>query len=732
MFTSTHWRRRAAALITAPAGRIEAVSGGLRGGTNHRRPAWTFGVRGTLRALAAGLAYCGLAVLGFALLAEGAVHAAALEPPPLVGALPDVLDWRGAPVDLSFLNAPERPAGKHGFLHSHGDALQFDDGTPARFWGTNLTAAALFGTDRAAVRTQARRLSQLGFNLVRLHHIDSYWVHPNLFGGPAPHDTRHLDPAMLDRIDWWVHCLKEEGIYVWLDLHVQRHLRAADGIAAFDEISHGRPDVGLKGYNYVDPDIVRAMQDFDDAYLGHVNPYTGHAYRDEPAVAAVLLTNENDVTHHFAQRLLPDKHVPTESARYLAAARAFAGAHGLDDDVVWRSWKDGPSRLFLNDLEHRFNVAMIAHLRHMGVKVPIVTTSLWGGRLMSLPALTDGDLIDVHDYAHSGLLSRDPRRDATAIQRIAAAQLPGRPLSVSEWNMGGFPAPDRQVLPLLIAAAGCHQGWDALMQYAYAQTPLQRPGAPSNWQSFNDPALLAGLPAAALLFRQQHVREATTTEVLAPTAAQVFDQGLSAGGSPAMRAAAERGRLITVLPAVTALPWLHPGAAAPDAPRVAPAPGPTNGAPPPAVSDTGELRRDIAGGVYTIDTPRTQAALGRLGGRPVTLADVRIELDVAGDSSVSVQSLDGRAIARSQNLLVSLATPSQPRTPGRLPFVSVPARGVIRFHAARGLRLRTDTGRAATRHAVHLAYAHGGYTLRLDGNAPVHWVHLQVPTRSRP
>ncbi len=84
-----------------------------------------------------------------------------------------IAPWNISPVDLSFLNAPEKPAGKRGFLKADGERLVFADGTPARFWGTNLTAWALFGTDRENVKQQARRLSELGFNLVRLHHHDS-------------------------------------------------------------------------------------------------------------------------------------------------------------------------------------------------------------------------------------------------------------------------------------------------------------------------------------------------------------------------------------------------------------------------------------------------------------------------------------------------------------------------------------------------------------------------------
>ena len=89
---------------------------------------------------------------------------------------------------------------------------------------------------------------QLGFNLVRLHHHDSPWVSPNVFG-KKPADTRTLSAEALATLDWWIKCLEDEGIYVWLDLHVQRQLTGGDGIADFDEISHGNEPVAASRWN---------------------------------------------------------------------------------------------------------------------------------------------------------------------------------------------------------------------------------------------------------------------------------------------------------------------------------------------------------------------------------------------------------------------------------------------------------------------------------------------------
>ena len=149
----------------------------------------------------------------------------------------DVVDWQASPVDLSFLNAAEKPAGKRGFLTAAHGRLVFADGTAARFWGTNLVAYALFATPREAVKHQAHRLAELGFNLVRIHHFDSTWVEPNIFGAGAALDTKHLDNASLEKLDWWIECLKDEGIYIWLDLEDGRQFKSADGIDDFAEIA---------------------------------------------------------------------------------------------------------------------------------------------------------------------------------------------------------------------------------------------------------------------------------------------------------------------------------------------------------------------------------------------------------------------------------------------------------------------------------------------------------------
>jgi hypothetical protein len=637
-----------------------------------------------------------------------------------------ILDWKTSPVNLSFLNALERPAGKRGVLKTRKDELVFEDGTVARFWGTNLTAYTLFGTSRQGVKRQARRLSELGFNLVRLHHHDSLWVDPNIFGDQKSQDTQNLSSTMLEKLDWWIKCLKDEGIYIWLDLHVARQLKAGDGIDGFEEIRHGELTADLKGYNYVNASIREAMKRFNEAYVNRGNLYTGVRYKDEPAIVAMLVTNENDVTQHFGNRLLPDKNAPKHNALYRRQADLFAAAKRLPRDQIWRSWEHGPSKLFLNDLEHRFNTEMISHLRTLGVRAPIVTTSTWGfNPLSALPALTAGDIIDAHAYGGMGALEKNPVYAPNLIHWIAAAQVAGKPLSVTEWNVEPFPVPDRHTIPLYVAASASLQGWDALMQYAYSQVPLDAPAGPSNWHAINDPALVATLPAAALMYRQGHVREADTVYAFSPSSEQLFNQIISPQNSVALRTAAEKGKLVIDLPQTGELPWLEKIMAPPGAKMITdPNHSFVDTHSAEASSDTGELQRNWLRGTYTVNTSRTQTAMGWIGGEKIRLKDVEI-IVVTKNATVAVQSLDANPISQSRQLMISLGARSVPKSADHLPFHSEPVEGQLIIRAPRGMKLYPMTTPPGKGSGIDVPYRNGRYFLALGRDLRTYWLILK-------
>ncbi len=637
----------------------------------------------------------------------------------------DILHWRYSPVDLSFMNKDEIPAGKRGFLRTRGDELIFEDGTKAKFWGTNIQAYALFRTAPNEMKSQAKRISQLGYNLVRIHHHDSSWVSPNIFGDPSRQDTLTLNRESLKILDLWINVLKSEGIYIWLDLHVGRDFTENDGIKNFSEISKGKERTTAKGFTYIDNDIRDLMKNFNDAYLNHVSPYSNLAYKDDPAIISVLITNENDVTHHFGNALLPDKNVPVANEIYMKKAHDFATKHGLSPDRTWRSWEHGPSKIFLSDLEHEFNLEIISHLREIELKPLVTTTNSWGRMpLSSLPSLTDSDIVDAHTYGKTEFLSTNPRLNDNFISWIGAAQVNEKPLSVTEWNIEEFPAYDRFSSAVYLAGTSALQGWDALMQYGYGQVPLNNEGRPSNWGVYNDPGSLALMPAAALIYRQGHVSPAKTTYALVLDQNTFFNTGVSPTNSATIRTLVEQSKLVISVPKTKELPWLKSGTITENTEIISDynkdfIPEGQNF----VSSDTGEITRDWANGVYTINTENSQLATGKIGGKSIRLGDLEIQL-ITENAAVAAQSLDNIPLKTSEKILISLAGRSKLSAGNKLPYLSEPIIGVIAIAAKEGMTL-FGLNKYGKEFELPTIYSEGRYQINLDNSVKSYWLLLR-------
>ena len=178
----------------------------------------------------------------------------------------------------------DAPAGKNGFVRVADGHFATDKGR-IRFWGTNTCFDANFH-DKATADRMADRLARFGTNCVRLHHMDMH----NIWGGNNAKSMMTLDPVQLDKLDYYVAALKKRGIYINLNLHVSRTLDERDGFPPLaNRPSH---DKGID--NYYRP-LIDANKKYAKDLLEHVNPYTGNAYKDEPAVAMIEINNENSI-----------------------------------------------------------------------------------------------------------------------------------------------------------------------------------------------------------------------------------------------------------------------------------------------------------------------------------------------------------------------------------------------------------------------------------------------------
>jgi hypothetical protein len=200
---------------------------------------------------------------------------------------PFVLPWDDtSPTITSVAVLNPTPAGSSGFVRPK-DGYFFDEkGRRVRFLGVNFTFGANF-TDAESARKVAARMHKFGINVVRLHHMDYYPAPQGIFD-PRYKDTQHLDAGQLDRLDRLIASLKEQGIYVNINLHVARHFNAADGFVETEKL----PGLG-KVVTFFVPRMIELQKKYARDLLTRRNPYTKSRYVEEPAVAFVELTNEN-------------------------------------------------------------------------------------------------------------------------------------------------------------------------------------------------------------------------------------------------------------------------------------------------------------------------------------------------------------------------------------------------------------------------------------------------------
>lgn len=160
-------------------------------------------------------------------------------------------------------------------------------GKPIRFFGTTLAADAAFPTKTKAWFI-AGHLRKMGFNLVRFHHLDNPWSTQGIF--EMGKDTRHLNPATLDRLENFIAELKKNGVYLDMNLHVSRTFNAQDGVPSYDSL----PEFS-KAVNFFDPQILSLHKEYAKQLLTHLNPYTGVMLAHDPVLAMVEITNENSL-----------------------------------------------------------------------------------------------------------------------------------------------------------------------------------------------------------------------------------------------------------------------------------------------------------------------------------------------------------------------------------------------------------------------------------------------------
>lgn len=186
----------------------------------------------------------------------------------------------------------ETPAGKHGRIARQADQLIYN-GKPIQLWGLNVSYIAC-APDKELADRRADFYAAMGVNSVRLH---KYADGTGWAGILTQESATEFDPQDLDRMDYFVHALKERGIYTKLSPVFIIDIGPADRdrIPYMDELGpmRGHRINPRHGSLYLSVELQDLLVEQVTKLLDHTNPYTGLRYADDPAIAYVELYNED-------------------------------------------------------------------------------------------------------------------------------------------------------------------------------------------------------------------------------------------------------------------------------------------------------------------------------------------------------------------------------------------------------------------------------------------------------
>ncbi|MEK7767503.1 MAG: hypothetical protein AAB368_14835, partial [bacterium] len=581
------------------------------------------------------------------------------------------LDWSGAGLTRS-------PAGSLGWLRAsraNPGTFEFEQaaGRPVRFLGVNEGTGGLFPSHEEAERL-ADRLARRGYTALRVHHYEmAPWVRDQGLLDPAAPDTLTLHPERMDRFDHLFAALKQRGIYVTTDLYVSRPVKAAEVYPG----ATGELDYSFKHLIAVNPRAMANWKAFARVLLTHVNPYTKLAYRDDPALAWLVLVNEGNMGND------PDdlRKDPREGALWDAAFAAWKRETGVKGD-----WGGPECRRFLWDMHRRAEREQIAFLRgELKVKALVSDLNGWTDEWGAQPCRSEFDYVDNHMYwDHPNFIekawelpSRGGSGGGSAIAaggaglHLALTRLLDRPFTVSEFHFVP-PNPFRAESGLLYGAFAAIQDWGVLWRFAYSGDNARtfKPGPVGFFDVVDDPLTQAAEYAAVALFARGDLAPAVSTVAVAGKEADFRARGGERIGS-ALGPLGWCVRLGTLVGEKTDAPGrlVIPVGPQADAPGVlattiatlkASGALPKGNATDPAQgiveSADGAIRLDARAGTFAVATPRTAGIVGPAG-TSMASAGSPFGATLRGCWGAAwASSVDGKPLGTSGRILVTHLT----------------------------------------------------------------------------
>ena len=360
---------------------------------------------------------------------------------------------------LDFSSFLDAPAGKYGPVVIRNGRFEFRDrpGIQARFYGTNICSQAVF-PNREWAEKLAERIAKLGFNAVRFHHHDNFMINRG--------KSTELDPAAMDRMDYFMACLKKRGIYVQTDLFISRRTAAGEipgipwRITNFDE---------YKALLYLQDAVFENWKQYTENYLNHKNPYTGAVVKDDPMLISFCLVNEGNIDKKWSA-------TPYSQECYHKRFLEFLEQKGIRNPG--HTERNRFFEEFLTQVYRRRYRQMADFVRAQGCNKPLSDQNMGSSPHLAVMR-QEYDFVDNHlyfnhpEFASSKWGLPSFSRNHSALRETAnvpawlfQSRIFGKPFIVTEFDFAK-PNPHRADGALLFGVYAALQQWDGLFQFAY-------------------------------------------------------------------------------------------------------------------------------------------------------------------------------------------------------------------------------------------------------------------------
>lgn len=608
----------------------------------------------------------------------------------------------GSPLDFSVF-FPEQSAGIEAGVKVNATGGLSIGERPARFLCASMNLTPPYGGFPSEQQSDlyALQLRRAGYNLVRMHHVDSTLM----TGRQRDFD---YDPVQLRRFQYFLAALKKQGIYWMLDL-----MSSENG--AYGNVTPHRwvNRHDLKTRTYVDNGALEHWRRLVETLYGRVNPYTGLSILADPALLAVNTVNEGGLqflTHvnKAVSPILVPALVDWLRVRYPNRAKFEAAwkqpaSNLLSGALVLPSHGEMSERsddllAFFDSLQDRAGAWMVARLKEMGYD-GLVTAFNNMPTTHATRSRRSFATVDMHAY-HDESFGFEPgsrmRNDSSFdknlryISDLATARLAGKPFVVSEYGQPFWNAWRREA-GLVGPGYAAFQGWDAICQHASTAVDLTYAHVGTWKQSIIpyavglDPVGRAVETLAALLYRRGDVSTGSSeVEIELPGGdAESTARYWGVPGRMAkiaflsrLRVRLSEQRVPESMPIVARLAvepesplgrkvgeWISSGRvrlgsgdhALDGLAKLQKPDSATRAGAGVFESSTGELLARMASRRFEVRTPRTRAIVFESLDSPWSLGPLRL---VSADqpSLVSLSSMDGNALAESKDMLMIIAS----------------------------------------------------------------------------